>query len=327
MSFQVIKLSPQQKENLRLRTSREGEAFSFRTSPKDASMIASIGISQEIGTQNDELARFLYDGHTGTLIPKKSLRSELIQFKDLIGVRIWALEVEHLEIRFPNVRGFFHPGLAGKPKEDLKQLILFPEIVAKYLETENIEAMIVRSWANNTVFGGYTSSQPYYFTNIWELANLDALRYSDLVSRRQIPFLGTHDLVAHIAGTQSSDWDEVSVYGNELKQHLSHYFRDAKNPSMSALILPYMAGIMLDDLAQPPCYGALTRRHVLAEIIKKIDPDVISPRESRTQFRFPESYEKIIQLARFSDEKTVLQQTRPLIDQLVEEIYAGSFRN
>ena len=66
------------------------------------------------------------------------------------------------------------------------------------------------------------------------------------------------------------------------------------------MVLPYVAGVLLDDLAQPPSYddetGTIPLDLVCAELAKRS----IDPRERRVLSKFPEHYEKLIDLARFN---------------------------
>ena len=130
-----------------------------------------------------------------------------------------------------------------------------------------------------------------------------------------------------MAGTQGAAWSSLALEGEKLGKLLREYFDDAPNPNLSSKFLPYIAGIMLDDLAQPPCYGAETRRLVLREVMKHIHRAQISPADNRVQFKFPETYEKLIQLARFSNQSQVSEQAASLVNRLVKEIHETSYLN
>ncbi len=84
---------------------------------------------------------------------------------------------------------------------------------------------------------------------------------------------------------------------------------------------------MLDDLAQPPAYGAVTRSHVLEEVMRHIEARTVSPAEARFQLKFPSSYEPLIELARFSSPQKVLAEAKDRVNQLVDEIHATSVLN
>jgi hypothetical protein len=314
------------KDSLRKKLLASPEVIPYSRDPRAASLITCLGNQQEVGTPNDELARFLFTPESDRPIPRESLRAELISPGSAFGVRIWAEGFSHLEIRFPKLRGLLHPDYSFHPDGSLKQLVVFPAPIARWLEGQGVTAVLVKPWALNTIFGGFHPSQGYYQTNMWEMFNIDVIRYAGLVERRQVPFLGTHDLVAHVAGTQRAAWDELAPLGGRVRRHLQEYFQGVARPNPGSLILPYIAGIVLDDLAQPPCYGAPSRRHVLEEVLRLIDRSRLDPSPERVLLRFPERYEKLVNLARFGALEDILRKTRSLTEGLVEEILATSVR-
>ncbi len=81
----------------------------------------------------------------------------------------------------------------------MKQCVIFPESVAKIAALHDVELVVVREWAINTIFGGFDRTKLFYETNAWELVHNDSLRYCELLAARQIAFIGTHDLGAHVA--------------------------------------------------------------------------------------------------------------------------------
>ncbi len=58
--------------------------------PKLTATLAAIGIQQEVGTINDEMARFVYDYDSGQAIARERMRAELVRYRGFTGVRIWA---------------------------------------------------------------------------------------------------------------------------------------------------------------------------------------------------------------------------------------------
>ena len=63
------------------------DVLPFCSDLKFLSLIAALGIHQEVGTIHDEFSIFLLDARTGNKIPREALRSEMITY---VGVRIWA---------------------------------------------------------------------------------------------------------------------------------------------------------------------------------------------------------------------------------------------
>ncbi len=311
---------PEEKASLRRRVARYEREIPFSLDPELAVIVASLGIQQEVGTQNDEMARFVFDADTGTAVPRESLKAELIRYGGTHGVRIRAEGHVRLDFRFPGIQSLLHPGLSRAADGTLEALVVFPSIVAAFLRGQGVEPVIVVPWALNTIFGGFHPSDGFYQTNMWELLNVDAIRYASLVEKRQLAFLGTHDLVAHAAGTRGEAWDELSKLGTRVRETLEAYIAGVSSPNVSSLILPYVSGIMLDDLAQPPCYGAESRLIVLEEVLKAIDGATLPPAAPLQLLKFPELYARLIDLARFGEISRVRSEAPVMVRGLVAEI-------
>lgn len=138
----------------------------------------------------------------------------------------------------------------------LHSLYIFPEIINKIASTEGIDLVIMKSWGNNSIFGDFDLSKGYYQTNFWEIENNDVLKFSGMIRQGKIAFLGTHDLIAHIAGIDQSYWPELKKIADKSHNAVESYFQSTPKPSISASILPYTIGVILDDLAQPPSYSS-----------------------------------------------------------------------
>ena len=318
--------SPAEKEDLRRRLLASDAVVPFSADPDLLTRVAALGMQQEVGTQNDELARFVFDADSDAVVARASLRAELVTYGNEVGVRIWAEGHPRITLRFPGIRALLHPRHCFDADGHLRQLVVFPSVVARWLGTQGVEAVLVKAWALNTVFGGFAPSDGYYQTNMWELSNIDVLQYARLVERRQIAFLGTHDLVAHISGTRGEAWTELAKTATRVRQCIEGYLAGVPDPNLSALILPYVAGIFLDDLAQPPCYGAPSRLAGLDAVLRAIESRALPPGELRYQLRFPESYERLVTLVRFGSDRDVEQQAPGLVAALVAEIHQTSAR-
>lgn len=318
--FRVFKPSAKEIENLRGRLLQLPEVTPLLTEPKLASIIAALGIHQEIGTINDELARFIYDADTSEKIPIGRIRSELIEYHGYVGVRIWVDGHSRLDLKLNGIRELLHPTFSFNRDGTIQQCVFFPESIAKIAGLQGAELVLVRDWALNTIFGGFDRSKLFYETNAWELVQQDAVRYSRLLENRQIAFLGTHDLSAHISGILHTPIDELQTLGSRTRQRFENYFGQMKRPSVYSLVLPYAAGVILDDLAQPRNYGSPSRQFVLECIMDLLDRRVIDPTESKLLTRFPDGYEKLIQLARETDFQKVQNETKALCRALVLEL-------
>lgn len=320
-----FRLSTEEIEILRGRLLNLPSVTPIRSEPRFAATIAALGIQQEVGTLNDELSRFVYDADVGQVVSRNDLRAELIEYRGFVGVRIWAEKHARLELRLKGLRELLHPTFSFNPDGTVKQLVFFPMSLAKIAALQGIELVIVREWALNTIFGGFDRTRLFYETNVWELVHNDSLRYSELLEHRQIALLGTHDVSAHIAGALGTAMNDLQKLGAETRRRFKNYFGESKRHSVYSLVLPYAAGVLLDDLAQPQNYGSLGREFVLGKLLEILDSGVISASDPRHLFRFPDAYEKIIQIARHSDFNRVQLEAADLCVKLVEELQSFSF--
>lgn len=259
-----------------------------------------------------------------TLIPREKLRAEVVELKGHYGVRIWAEGIHSIEVRVVGFRKFLHPDFSFNQDGTIRQAVFFPEAIAKILALEDVEAVIVNEWATNTVFGRFNPRQGYYQTNLWELVNNDSQRFAKLVEQRRIPFIGTHDVIAHLAGVLSPAWNELIADAASLRKTLEDYFEGMKLPTITSRIIPYAAGVLLDDLAQPPNFGHKGRRFVLNKMNQAIQNSKIDPAAERVLMHFPSSYEKAILLSREDDFEKIQAEAPLLIEQMEKEILEAS---
>jgi len=82
--------------------------------------------------------------------------------------------------------------------------------------------------------------------------------------------MGTHDLVAHVAGIDRNHWSPLKRNADKVYETICSYFNSSPIPSISALILPYTIGVVLDELGPPPVYSSKNHIAVLAELLRKI---------------------------------------------------------
>lgn len=324
MTPKVCRFSSGELALLRRRFEKLEEVTPFEEDIDLAARIASYGMFREVGTVNDELARFIFDADSKRPVRLQSLKAELIQWNGLSGLRIYSTDTRRMELR---TRGFYdvvHPLLSVNADGSLHSLFIFPQIVAKIAKSQGVDLVLVKSWGRNSIFGGFDPSQGYYQTNFWELQNNDALKFADLVRRGSLAFLGTHDLIAHIAAVDSGQWPSLKENAEKVYQAILAYFRSVKNPSVSALILPYTIGVVLDDLAQPPSYGSKSHIAVLGLLLAKLARNEIPANLPTLLTRFPDSFQKIIELSRESGVEEKPAKIQAVIDLMIREILSFS---
>jgi hypothetical protein len=309
-------------EGLRSRLDRLEDVTPFASSDSElAGWVASIGIQREVGTVNDELARFVFDAETGAPVPRDRFEGDLIHAGGMAGVRIRAAGYPRLDLRVRGLKPLIHPA-SFHSDGSVRELLIFPEAVARILALEGIEVVLVKRWGKNTIFGGFDPAKHYYQTNLWELENNDTLLFSRLLEKRRLAFLGTHDLVAHIAGAHSGPWARLAARAAEVAGTLEEYFARATVPTITSLVMPYTAGVILDDLAQPPNYDAVSENTMLDELLASIRSRAIDPAAARVLLKFPSVFEQVIRSARA---EITASRARELVTRLARELMVSSF--
>ncbi len=327
MKPRIIRFSSEEINLLRKQFEKLEEITSFETDPALASRIASYGMFREIGTVNDELARFIFDVETAKPVRLGSLQAELVEWNGLFGLRVSSTDSQRLELRTKGFYDVVHPQLSKNNDKSLHSLFIFPEIINKIAKHDGVELVLVKSWGANSIFGGFDPSKGYYQTNFWEIENNDALKFSDLIRQGKVAFMGTHDLVAHIAGIDQKHWPLLKRNAERVYEAINSYFKSVSKPSISALILPYILGVVLDDLAQPPSYSSKNHIAVLDELLRKISKNEIPANLPTLLAQFPESFQKIIDLSRTSNIDQKLDEIKTAVNLLVQEILNSSLVN
>ncbi|MBK9324377.1 MAG: hypothetical protein IPM97_15740 [Bdellovibrionaceae bacterium] len=327
MGPKIILFSSEEIALLRKRFEKLDEVTSFETDVELASRITSYGIFREIGTVNDELARFIFDSETAKPVRLESLKAELIEWNGLFGLRVFSTDSRRLELRTKGFYEVVHPHLSKNEDGSLHSLYIFPQIVNEIAKGEGVELVLVKSWGVNSIFGGFDPSTGYYQTNFWEIENNDALKFADLVRQGRVAFMGTHDLVAHVAGIDRNHWLLLKRNAERAYEAIYSYFKSAPKPSISALILPYTIGVVLDDLAQPPSYSSKNHIAVLDELLWKISRNEIPANLPTLLTQFPESFQKIIDLSRTSNIEQNPTEIKTAINDMVREILNASLVN
>jgi len=292
--FKVFPVTAEMKDNLKRQLESQEEAFKLRDIPLLGGLMTSLGIAQEVGSVNDELQRHLFDGETGQLLKLEDLHAEVITWRGKFGVRIWSSASQGIMIDHPTLEHLLHPEFSYNEMGEVHQLVFFPEIIASISYLERVDPVIVKKWALNTIFGGFDPTKNFYVTNHWEIMQNDGLRMAGLLKNRQIPFMGTHDLCAHVSGVDKKSYDLLSMVAGK---HLS-VLSTGDQSSYNHLFVPYLMGMLIDDLAQPRNYGCPFRIKVLDElaalqmwVVKYLEP-------AQELSKFPDAFGEIIEETR-----------------------------
>lgn len=289
-----------------------------------SSLLTSYGILREVGSPNDEIARFLFDSKTNQVVPRESLQARLIKLGNAYGVEIESTASDSLEIKAYGVRELLHPEYSFNADGTTRSLVIFPEAAFKIAKLQEIDLVIVKRWALNTIFGGFDPQKEYYQTNFWELENNDTLLFAKLIKNRQLAFLGTHDFIAHVANSKSEYWENLSSLAARVEKLIEKLVSTTKEPTMASLILPYTAGVILDDLAQPPSYASHAHLIVLEEVLINIENQSIPGHLPCTLSKFPKAFERVISLSRATlINDAFKKEAKNVVVEMIEEIKAS----
>tara|TARA_B110001454_G_scaffold181094_1_gene174967 strand:+ start:19187 stop:20143 length:957 start_codon:yes stop_codon:yes gene_type:complete len=289
-----------------------------------SSQVASYGLAREVGTVNDELARFVFDADSKNAVTQSSFKAEFVEWRGLFGVRIYSSESRRLTLRTSGFYDVVHPELSFNSDGTLHSLYVFPDIIHRIAKSHGVDLVLVKTWGMNSIFGGFDPSKGYYQTNFWEIENNDSIKFADLIRHSQIAFLGTHDLIAHIAGIDQSHWPLLKTLADRVYHSIHSYFKNTQKPTIASLILPYTLGVVLDDLAQPPSYSSLSHMAVLEELIARLGKNEIAPNQPTLLTEFPKSFQTIIDLSRTADIQQTPELYQTKIQSLVQEILSAS---
>ena len=323
----IIKFSEEKIQSLKRSFENFNEVTLFNENLKLSSIIASYGIFREVGTLNDELARFIFDATTKKPLRLESLKANFIEWNGLFGLQIFSTDTKHLELRTKGLYDMIHPNLSKNDDRTIHSLYIFPEIINAIAQSEGVELVLVKSWGMNSIFGGFDPMKAYYQTNFWELENNDSLKFSDLIRHGRLAFMGTHDLVAHIAGLDQKQWYLLRQEAQKVYETIHTYFKSVTTPSISTLILPYTAGVILDDLAQPPSYASKNHIAVLNELIKKISTHEIPANLSTFLTQFPNEFKEIIDMSRKQGIERNPSEIKTKVNSFVQQILSASLIN
>lgn len=289
--FKPFRVTQEMKNRLKALVELREDDFNFKDYPRLAGLVACLGIQQEVGTINDELHRHLFDRDTGRKPALSSMRAEIITWKGRFGVRVFSTEAQTLSTNHPQLEFLIHPEFSRDEEGQLKQLVIFPQTVAEIVKLQGVQLVIVKKWALNTIFGGFDPAKNFYVTNDWEIRQNDGLRMAQLLAQGKLAFFGTHDLVAHVAGIRLRSWRGLQKLSLKLTPSMS----SGDQRALTHLLIPYIMGVLLDDLAQPAHYDCYHRLNTI-ELLSRLQEWVVTKVPAKKHMHpFPRAFSDLIE--------------------------------
>lgn len=286
----------------------------FLQFPRESSFAMSHTIALEVGGPNDNLAKHIFDSTTGKTLARDSLRVELIESEKVFGVRIFSTSSSLIEIR--------HRGLMRLCKVSPSDIIIFPTEIATNLSAEGIEPVLIKEWLIGAIFADFNPHVSDYRSQMSELKNNDAFLYSKLVSEKKMVFQSLHDVIEHATGASGTGWNQAQITAKKVYFSLVQYFGSQGRGSIPSHILPFVIGVLVDDLTQSPFYGAAGRVAVIEELLEQLQRLRIKAHSPHILTEFPTSIESVLIMARkpkIEMEKDLISKT---VSKLVEDLYS-----
>ena len=122
--------------------------------------------------------------------------------------------------------------------------------------------------------------------------------YSKLVSEKKIVFQSSHDIVGHIAGSKSDGISYAASIAENIHAKLHSHFGDAGRGNLPSHLFPFLIGLLLDDLTQPPNYYSDKHTQAINAFLIAIDELDIHPHDPLVLNGFPERINTILQIIR-----------------------------
>lgn len=288
--------------------------FSFLSDPLFSGQVVSYIIKNEIGTYRDQLFPFLYDPLSKRAIERSEISAELIQVHEKMGVAVGVQGLSSLAVKLSGFRALLNPRSFS---EDgcINRCIFFPESIAKIAALQEAELVIVRDWAISDLSILDEEYDPLEERK-QAIHNRDGVIFAGLLKESQLPFMGTHDIVAHIAGIDKTAIKKLATQAKRVHKVLTNYFEGIVNPNQASLILAFTIGVMLDRLAQPPNYKAKAADIILEKLL-----DVVERRQFSAQEFFPRHYDTLMETAFFMQEDHAMEEkTQEMTDLYLNEL-------
>jgi len=258
----VVSITDEAKGRLITKLRHEPEVIRFADEPALAPLCACLALQFEMGNKDfDRLSPFFGVDVSG--VSSSPWDSEIISAEGEFGLRLWLKDGGRLSPRHEDLCHILDP-LSLDDEGALSQVVIFPGKVARYFNSKGFDLIIVRDWLlTSSLNPDSEATVPYLVTNPWEIENNIAFRQARMMVNKQLAFFGTHDIVDHLL---DADCSQFNLLGNLFEDVLDSYKKvfSGKKPARKQLLVSYLIGVLLDDLAQPKWYNsegheALTR--------------------------------------------------------------------
>jgi hypothetical protein len=278
-----------------------------------STLIMSHALNLEIGGLNDNLARHFIFTETAEKIGTLDLSSELMFDGNQFAVKFRHRSNLLISLKAEGLKKFCRPFEDG--------FLIPPGAIAKAISEQGVEPVFVKDWLVNSIFSDFDPRVSDYREKMWELVNNDSLTYAKLVAKKQMVFQSLHDIVEHSIGISSAGWSSASIIAKKIETELDQYFHGKGKGSISSHIVPFVIGVLLDDLTQSPSYACADRTLVIEELLRSLKTMGLSPFEPKILKKFPPAIELVLKTARTSGISAKPEIIQLYVNQLTAEVY------
>lgn len=245
------------------------EIITYAEDPTLASLCTVLGLQFEMGKrESDRLSPFF--GVEVPLSGDSPWCHEIFTQDGEFGIRFARREGGALEVRHPDFCHILDPSSFDETGL-LSSVVIFPARVAKAYAAKGFELVIVRDWLLTSALCEKEEERvTYLYANEWEIQNNIAHTQASLMLQRRLAFSGTHDIADHLLGADAVRFDECRDLFLEAAQVFTHVFWKRTSATKQKLLLSYLIGVVLDDLAQPRWYGSAKHRYLAQKALDEL---------------------------------------------------------
>lgn len=291
MSFKPVLLSENTISSLKKFLQKQDNVFSF-TENHFSSLLSCYMLMREIGGVNDDLSGFIYDMDIKQKINKKKIHIDLGTLSDVDGFS--------LRITYPGTSKILpsSPDLRHLLISRNNEIIISPCLIVDFMRSQSITPVFVKEWINRFYFSTFDIKNTSLKDQLCPLRYNDTFLYSKLVAQSQLIFHGTHDLAGHIVGLEQDGFLFAANTAMNIASQLDLYFGEFGYGNLPSHLIPFMIGLLLDDLTQKPSYFSTSRVNAIEALLQSLDKSLINPRAPLMLYKFPEKFNIALQSVR-----------------------------
>jgi hypothetical protein len=295
---------------------RTGDVVGLLDEPRAAAELICQGMAHEMGSANDQLTTAIWDPARGRPFALGELSAEVEEIGGEFALVLSAAGPGPLGFAVRGLRQFVNPKHSVPKGEGFERLVFFPVSVARILRREGTDLVFIASWAREMVFHPTRRRDEPYGEDFkrrayWTTFPANVRLFCELLVSRKLPLLSSHDLVYHLAGFKASLWPELTAVAARLGHCLDAYFARLRRPCAETLILPFMAGYLTDNYAQPLLQGRARQIRVLIDtLVEYLDAhgEALAEAGSQEMKEFPAQYPDFMSLMVSAEDSAGIRQ-------------------